>query len=97
MSDDRDDDTGDTVDYADEKMIQDVLEVVLRSNLPDAILTGWVLQLSYVQPEDLERNATGYQEYAAPSQAYHSALGLANLLVKSVEAWGGPGAECTCD
>jgi hypothetical protein len=87
----------DTVDYSDERMIQDCLEVVLRSNLPDAILTGWVLQLSYVQPEDLARNATGYQEYAAPQQAYHSALGLATQLKRSIEAWGGPGGPCICD
>ena len=78
-----------TVDYSDERMIQDVLEVVVRSHLPDALVTGWVLQLSYVQPEDFERDATGYQEYVAPGQAYHSALGLASHLRRTIELWNG--------
>lgn len=80
--------------YLDEKIIQDVLEVIVRSHSPSALVTGWVLQLSFVEPGDLEYNSTGYQEYSAPGQSFHSALGLAHHLVRRVELWGEDGCVC---
>lgn len=73
---------------SDESAIQTALEVVLRRNAPQAILTGWQVIMSYVEPGDMELGQTGYVGYGMEGQPYHASVGLGRVLVGKLEGEG---------